>query len=42
MGGKVIKPGTKRGDLKNEGRAKPPPEYRDSYREFLRLLQQGK
>lgn len=40
MGGKVIKPaaGAKSDDVRGGGRAKPPPEYRDAYKEFLQKL----
>jgi hypothetical protein len=29
------------GDLRNEGRPKPPPGYQDGYNEYLRLLEEG-
>jgi hypothetical protein len=42
-GGTQMKPtGDAKNDLRNEGRPKPPPEYRESYNEFLRRLAEQK
>lgn len=39
MGGRAIKPsGPGKTDVRSEGTAKPPPEYRDAHQEFLRQL----
>jgi hypothetical protein len=40
VGGTKGRPGGKATDLKSEGRAKPPPEYREAYSDFLKLTGQ--
>jgi hypothetical protein len=37
-GGTIKRDGGKTGDLNNEGRPKPPPGYRDSYNDLLKML----